>query len=334
MEVLGKGIIHFVAPGLAIASRGRHLYKSTILGKKWNLWCSLPLKLSSALLCKSRWLSRLTRQEIHNVIEVDRELFACFGFGGIYLVEMATGKVDKIGKITGSRALGVCAVDNKIYYGDYIVKGESQSIVLHSYNLLTGEWLNVHEFTDIRHIHGVYWDDYSSSLWITTGDLDDESAIIRFDNKMNPQKVVSGSQQTRAVDLLFTEDSVIYATDAPDEPNFIYSLDRQSCNVEKVQQVGGPVFWGRKDKDWLFFSTVVEPSEINRTDAVELWGSNDQGNSWKKIDEFKKDIGHLKLFQYGQIKFPNGPGDEKYLWFTPYATENDHRIMRLSLDIL
>src|SRR5699024_507476 len=144
--------------------------------------------------------------------------------------------------------------------------------------------------------------------------------------------MVEGSQQARAVDLLFTEEAVFYATDAPHDPNYIYRYDRETGQTEQLQQVGGPVFYGRKTGGRLFFSTVAEPSDINRTDAVELWRSGNEGDSWRKLKEFQKDIGHMKLFQYGQLKFPNGPGDGEYIWFTRYATKGDHRIMRIPLD--
>ena len=31
----------------------------------------------------------------------------------------------------------------------------------------------------------------------------------------------------------------------------------------------------------------------------------------------------MKYFQYGQVMFPSGPGDNKNLWCTPFATQYD-----------
>jgi hypothetical protein len=329
MEVLGNGIVQFVTSEYVIASKGHKLYKRNYKSSNWQLWCSLPVSFSNKLSCSNRWLARLSRKEIHHFIKVREGLFCCFAFGKIYLIDSATG-IEIIGHTEGSRPLKVCSDGHKIYYGVYIGNEERKPIKLFAYSLEEKKWSIYHTFTNIRHIHGVFWDEYESSIWVTTGDLDHESTIWKFNNIGKPEKVVGGSQQTRAVDLLFNEESIFYATDAPDEPNYIYRLDRESGNTEQLKKVGGPVFYGRKTGDWLFFSTVVEPSEVNRTDAVELWGSNDKGKSWKKIREFEKDIGHMKLFQYGQIKFPNGPGDGEHLWFTPYATEHDHQIMRVN----
>jgi len=331
MEVLESGIIQYVSKELLIASKGSHLYRSYDSGVTWGNWCDLPVPIFATILGKNRWLSRLSRKEIHHLIDVNESYFACFAFGHIYLVDKQKVHIKSIGNIKASRPLKVCSDGERIYYGVYIGNKERKPVNLYSFSLKDGEWSVVYTFNNIRHIHGVFWDEHESKLWITTGDLNYESSIWCFNRDNKPSKIVTGSQQTRAVDLLFTEDAIFYATDAPHDQNYIYRMNRDSSKVKKMQAVGGPVFYGRKEDSWLFFSTVVEPTKSNRTDAVELWGSNDQGYSWQKIKEFPKDIGHMKLFQYGQIKFPSGPGDGKNLWVTPYATDHDHQIIKVRL---
>ncbi|MEL7834105.1 hypothetical protein [Fodinibius sp. Rm-B-1B1-1] len=332
MEVLGKGIVQYVSSNKIIISKGNKLFCKKRNNSHWKPWCNLPISLSEKFYSSNRWLSRLFRNEVHHVIKIRDGIFACFAFGKIYLVEENIGQVEVIGNIKGSRPLKICSDGSCIYYGVYTGNTERKPIKLFSYLLEESKWSVYHIFNNIRHIHGVFWDQYESNLWVTTGDLDHESIIWRFNDKGEPEKIATGSQQTRAVDLLFTKDAIFYTTDAPNEQNYIYCLDRKSGQVEQLQEIGGPVFYGKALENGLFFSTVVEPSEVNRMDAVELWYSNDEGKNWKKIKEFKKDFGHMKLFQYGQIKFPNGSGDGNNLWFTPYATEYDHQIMKLPLD--
>jgi hypothetical protein len=330
VEKVRKGIIHYTSPNLLIASKGRKLYRSYNSGHNWKEWISLPVSAFEYLALPNRWTTRLTRKKVHHITRVTDDLFACVAFDSIYLIDEATGNINDIGNFKGSRPLSICAARDHLYYGVYTSNSERNPISIWSYNLEDRKWTKYHTFTDIRHIHGVFWDMYSDNLWITTGDRDHESSIIRFSNNGEPQKIITGSQQTRAVDLLFTEKYIHYATDAPHEPNYIYRMNRETKVVQQMQRVGGPVFWGRKEKDCLVFATVVEPTKVNRTDAVELWASCDDGSSWQNIKEFKKDAGHKKLFGYGQIKFPNGPGDGKNLWFTPYATEYDHQIKKLN----
>ena len=37
----------------------------------------------------------------------------------------------------------------------------------------------IHIFENVRHIHGVFYDNYTNKFWITTGDTDSESIIWR-----------------------------------------------------------------------------------------------------------------------------------------------------------
>ena len=37
----------------------------------------------------------------------------------------------------------------------------------------------------------------------------------------------------------------------------------------------------------------------------------------------------MKLFQYGQVLFPAGPGDRDAVWLTPFATRGHLRSLRV-----
>lgn len=334
MEIVGNGIIQYVSPKVVIISRGASLYRSYDSGESWEYWVSLPASIIDSWIGTSRWMTRMTRKKVHHLLRLDDEHFICFAYDNVFLINEKGDSIEDIGEIKGSRPLMACINDGYVFYGVYTSNKDRKPVPLLSYDLKTQEWQTYYTFNNIRHIHGVYTDPEESGLWVTTGDLDEESSIIKFDGSGIPEKIITGSQQCRAVDLLFTEKHIFYASDAPHEPNFIYRVDRENYKREKLQEVGGPIFWGRQEQDYLFFSTVVEPTDVNRTDAVELWSSLDGGDSWKVIAEFKKDIGHKILFQLGQIKFPKGPGDGKNLWITPYATEFDQKVARIPLETI
>src|SRR5699024_2171395 len=142
------------------------------------------------------------------------------------------------------------------------------------------------DMTGIRHIHGIYQDPYTERVWITSGDNDDEAALYRTDVKFDHlEKVLFGSQQTRAIRLLFTPQYIYFGSDAPNELNYIYRMHRETKKVDQLMQVGSSVFHGCKVGDWLFFSTAVEPSEINTTKYSEIWASPN-GDDWKCILRF------------------------------------------------
>jgi len=135
----------------------------------------------------------------------------------------------------------------------------------------------------------------------------------------------------RAVTLVFTEKYIYFGSDAPDQKNFIFRFKRGDSKAEKLTEVGGPIFYGCSLENQLYFSTVCEPSKVNRTDAVELWHSSN-GDEWKKVLEIKKDLWSMKYFQYGQLMFPDGPGDSEHLWFSTLGTQYDQNILKLKTD--
>lgn len=330
MEILGKGLVQFCSKDKLIVSRGFKLYIHN--NNKWRLWCVLPVSFFQKFLSNNRWFSRLTRNEIFNLININENTFACFAFGSIYLIKNKTNSAQLIGRIKGSRPLCTCTDGEHIYYGVYKRNTKRKPINIWSYSLKNKEWNIFYSFENIRHIHGVFWDKFESRLWVTTGDLDHESTIWKFDKNGVPHKVATGSQQTRTVQLVFLKHSIFYASDSPQELNYIYLIDRQSTDIQKLQKVGGPVFYGFSVGNWVFFATVVEPSKVNRTDVAELWGSDNEGRDWILIKEYKKDFLPKKLFQYGQIKFPSGTGDDMNLYFSPYATELDQMVIGINLN--
>jgi len=103
----------------------------------------------------------------------------------------------------------------------------------------------------------------------------------------------------------------------------LYRMDRRSGAVRAVQAVEGPVFYGGQTGEIRAFGTVVEPSEVNRSREAVVWLSKDGGDSWHRGMAFRKDWLPMRLFQYGQVLFPAGPGDGDALWLTPFATQGD-----------
>src|SRR5690606_38950209 len=109
--------------------------------------------------------------------------------------------------------------------------------------------------------------------------------------------------------------------------------DRTARCIEQLQEVDFSVFFGCTVAGHLFFSTAVEPSEVNRTDRAAIWHSVD-GEKWRPIRFFPKDRWPSRLFQYGQVQFPAGPGEVERLFFSPFATVVDHCTTVLALAVL
>lgn len=235
--------------------------------------------------------------------------------------------------LLGSRPLKVCLYQDQFYYGVYRGNPEKTPIPLIRYSQ-GRKWEQVFVFTGITHIHGVFFDEFENKFWVTVGDENNEAAIYKFNqNWSNPEKVVSGSQQARAIVVLFDKEYIYYGTDTPYDKNFIYQLDRKDYSVIEKTAVNASVFHGCSLSEWMFFSTAVEPSEINKSKFASIYASKN-GGEWKCVLKVKKDFWDMKYFQYGQIFFPQGEGDGENLWFSLFATKRDNTSVSITFEEL
>ena len=238
--------------------------------------------------------------------------------------------------LQGSRPLSVCARGTKLFYGEYVSNPERRAIRLIELDARTRLEKVKWKFTNIRHVHGVFYDNHTSSYWITTGDSNEEAAIWRStDNLVSVHKVYSDGQRSRAINLIFTESWVYFGTDTPEQYNYICRLSRSNYRVEELQEVSGSVFHATYLNGLMFFSTAVEPSVINKSKYCEVWGSAN-GTNWSLVQMQKKDCAPVKLFQYPQIGFPNFNfvNDHDYLWLSFFSTLSHGKSKKLRLSDL
>ncbi|MCC8252545.1 NHL repeat-containing protein [Vibrio campbellii] len=292
-----KGKVIYTDGSVRLISRGLDVYSQRNNNKKEKLVVSLPSTKIDRLFSKSRLLSRLLRLGVHHYLKTrDDEIF--FFNKSIYSL-----KHNKVLQVFGSRPLCVCSdKSGNIYYGRYhsnVNRGITSEVFRIDANDLSVSVFC--EFDDVRHIHGVFFDEFTNRIWVTTGDVGSECGIWVLDNQGNKAKFIGGGQQERAVALLFSESSIYYGTDSPLEQNYIYKIDRTTRERQELTPVSGSVFYAIKAQGCYYFSTVVEPSDVNKSKYVELWKYSERAS---KIFETKKDIYPLKLFQYGQLTFP------------------------------
>lgn len=325
-----KGRILFVDKNQTIRTYQRKLYISSDTGVKWTHHFTLKNHgIKEIVINQFHILSRLFRFGYHHLAKADKENFGIIFHKNKGLI--SNQSLIAKSPLNASRPLSLEYINGKYVFGEYRSNPERSPIPVIGFN---EEDLNkiLIELKKIRHIHGVYRDSYTNEVWITTGDFDEEAALYCIqDNFRTIEKILSGSQQTRAIKLLFTEAFVYFGSDAPDEVNYLYRMQRENKTVEKLQQVGSSVFHGCKVANWLFFSTAVEPSQVNTTKYAEVWASPD-GKNWKCLYKFKKDRFPMRFFQYGQVFFPNGEGDGKNLWLSPFATSSNNKSFKVSLD--
>lgn len=329
-KVLGR--VLYVDRSQVWLANGTRLYRSFDSGEVFELVYEIKFFCIFGFLVSNDVFSRLFRLGYHHLVMLDNDRVIIFFNRNILVLNVLNKSVVNVGRVCGKRPLAVAFKHNLLVYGEYFDNKSRKKVVLWGFD--TNDFIPkvMCEFEGIRHIHGVYYDIYSDTFWITTGDDDSESGIWQssLDFK-NIRKVVYGHQLARAVDLIFTEKYVYYGTDSPNIQNRIRIIDRVTNSVEDVCTVSGPVFYGCKISETIYFSTVVEPSTFNYTNSSNVYAIN--GMNHRVIGGFFKDRYDKRLFQYGQIRFPRGPGDEKHLWITPLATESSGVSYRLPISL-
>ena len=313
-----KGRVVYCANDNYYLVKGYNIYKSKEFDNKWIKWITIPHNIIDKIFGVFPLYNRLMRKGVHHLL--------CNGENCLVITNKCSylinnGRIYSAGKIIGSRPLIMTQHKESFLYGEYRSNLERSPVHIYKLDIKELKWRIIWEFLDVRHIHGVFSDPYTGSIWVTTGDNDDECGIWQTtDNFISLNKIKGGSQQLRTVQLIFTDNYIYFGSDAPNEQNYIYRMSRSQYQIEKLVAVNNSVFFGVKVKDNLFFSTAIEPSTYNKCKKAAIWHSSD-GRNWGTFKETKKDIWSQKYFQYGLIFFPYSSEKLTELIYTPFAAK-------------
>ncbi len=192
------------------------------------------------------------------------------------------------------------------------------------------EFLRAYTFPkgSIRHVHNIVHDPWENCLWVLTGDYGNECRILRASCDFSRvDTVLQGNQQARAVALVPTEDGLYFSSDTPLEANFIYRLDRIGT-LSQLAPISSSSIYGCRVGDRVFFSTMVEPSEVNRDQDVRIYAGN-LSKGWQPLLSWRKDRWPMSLFQYGNASLPDGTNMSNFLAVTTVAVEADDMVTSL-----
>jgi hypothetical protein len=139
--------------------------------------------------------------------------------------------------------------------------------------------------------------------------------------------VLSGNQQARAVAAVPSADGLYFATDTPLEKNFVYRMDREG-RLARLAPLSSSSIYGCASGGRLFFSTMVEPSEVNADQNVRVYGAL-PGRDWHALLSWKKDVWPMRFFQYGNAFLPDGDNTSACLAVTTAAVEGADQTLSL-----
>lgn len=233
----------------------------------------------------------------------------------------------------GTRPLHITAVpDGIVYWGEYFDNAARDEVHIYASSDSGSTWSIAYTFpkSTIRHVHNIVHDPWGNCLWILTGDYGNECRILRATCDLsNVEVVLQGNQQARAVAVIATKDGLYFSSDTPLESNHIYRLDRSGALTE-LADINSSSIYGCRVKDKIFFSTMIEPSEINRDQTVTLYSAEiNNPQKWDSVLGWKKDLWPMRLFQYGNALLPDGNNDTLYLAVTTIAVKSDDMTMSL-----
>jgi hypothetical protein len=230
----------------------------------------------------------------------------------------------------GSRPLHVTAVPGgDVFWGEYFDNASRDEV--HIYGSHDGgmTWNVAYTFAKdaIRHVHNIVYDCWQDCLWVLTGDYGAECRILRASCDFSRVEVVlQGKQQARAVAAIPTREGLYFASDTPLEQNSICHLSTQG-KLSRLAAISSSSLCGCRAASTLFFSTMVEPSEVNRDQNVRVYaGSTTEPEHWPSLLNWRKDGWSMKFFQYGNAFLPDGNNTSQCLALTTIAVECDDMV--------
>jgi len=291
-----------------IGTKGYRFFRYSEDTGKWMLMGKISDK-KFYLISFFRMLSRLLRVEVHYFKTLRNGQSICVAKNGIFRFNAQAGVFTKCFDILrGTRPLNICEDKaGNIFFGEYFHNPDRESVHIYMSSDQGVNWKIVYTFPakSIRHIHGLHFDEYTDSIWVTTGDLEGECIIGRTKDTFRTFDIVfRGGQEFRACNLLFYKNKILYGTDSETAENQLKQFDRETLVVSDLANLQGSVINSVKIGDKGFLCTTVEPSEINKDQHAYIWMVDDLTGKPSVIAKFRKDRWDHIYFQFGLCRFP------------------------------
>ena len=260
--------------------------------------------------------SQLLRVGIHHLLPLKNGNLLVVVKRKLYILSSEGKVLNAWSEFKGNKPVhqGVCVTpEGTIFFGEYVLNPNRDMVVKLWRSVDDGmsfEVVKTFASAEIRHIHFIKWDVYEKCLWMGTGDYGEgnrECCLYRSeDNGVTWSLIGQGSQDWRAIGVCFTEDALLWGTDAgscSDTVHFI-RMDRKTREIEVVADFEGPCHGCASYRDGrAFFSTGVEggENELDRFSRMKLLVAGRPVNIW----QLEKDMWPL-ILQYGVMRFPLG----------------------------
>lgn len=274
----------------------------------------IPVGIKSHLFGHSRLLRRALRLDKSNALfNFAQDGIVVLYAGSIYFYDLTTRSLSRTGRLRQCRNVlhgGIARSRHGLFFGEYGANSGRTSVPVWGSYDDGRSWHIVHEFPagSIKHVHGVYVDPYSDSLWIPTGDLSGECYVFEVKGG-DFGKIVrhgDGQQQWRPVSMFFEPDRIVWAMDSQLETSFLQTFDRATCTLTQGRSFSGPVWYSKRFSDGLaILQTTVEIGDGVHSDYCHILVSEDL-DEWREVAKFRKDRYPMRYFKFGVVAFAEG----------------------------
>lgn len=224
--------------------------------------------------------------------------------------------------------------DGIVFYGEYAPNPNYEEMHIWKSTDDGKNWSIVYTFPagSIRHIHAVQYDPYGDKLWVGTGDRDPECRIMYSEDDGNSFKTIGqGSQEWRAVSLLFTERYVYWGMDCNIRQCYILRWDRKTEATEIVQEIDGPAYFSTKLRNGtLVIATTVEYSPSEWDKSADIWIKRKDNEHWEDIGKWER-LQWTSYRHYGLLILAH-PNQSSYLYLSPLNTKGHYSLFKLKID--
>ena len=315
-------------PGKYYLSRRARIFSSETLTPPFKFVSEIDAPSWKKLASNFRLAQRLLRFMVTNVVDLDNEIFVTFDKTVGVIKDGKFLALDGLDRPCRVLRFG-CAVDQNgdVFFGEYLANAEKGQMRIYRYKAGSKAVEVAYTFPAgaIRHVHGIYFDEFTNSLFCLTGDADSECRILRsFDGFQSVETVGEGDESWRAVSALFDAQNFYYGTDAEYKSNELFSVDRSDLARVTIAKVNGTVFYSKRLGSDLFFATTAENAPSQDENVASLWHV-DEARKCDKLISFPKDLWHPALFMFGTIHFPYKNAFTDQLFFSLVGVKGDNR---------
>jgi hypothetical protein len=307
-EVLDYEIEHFRNSEVQILSKFNRI---TILDKAKSLIIQMPVTPIFRILGLSRLIRRLFRLDKCNVLPTDTG-FIVIWQSFVYHVSNDSFSIKPVFRLESSRnALhnSIASVNKLVFYfGEY---GQPSSKGKPVYRTTDGgqSWHEIYRFPadKIRHIHCCKYDSFENKIWVFTGDFDGQCHVLSADlNFSELEWLGDGTQEYRAVDAIFEENSIHWIMDSPLKEVRHITLDRLTRNIQLGYIFPGPVWYLKKFTDGVVLAiTVQEIGPSHKDNKMHMYATRNY-RKWTQIGSFEHDKFPKGYFKFGVGCFSEG----------------------------